>query len=111
SHDNDSLVNMSRNKERRQAHIPILATTLNKALCAIGYNVKEYKEQTETSKKEEDFRTAKIAEIFTTKKQYFTLPDFFGMEERINISGKSDKNNWTVKAPIDYERFYYTQLS
>ena len=111
SHDNDSLVNMSRNKERRQAHIPILAATLNKALCAIGYNVKEYKEQTETSKKEEDFRTAKIAEIFTAKKQYFTLPDFFGMEERINISGKSDKNNWTVKAPIDYERFYYTQLS
>ena len=33
------------------------------------------------------------------------------MQERINISGKSDKDNWTVKMPIDYERFYYSQLA
>ena len=111
SHDNDSLVNMSRNNERRQTQMPIMTATLKGGVNHIGYNVCEYKNQPKTDKIEENFRTAKIAEIFTTKKQYFTLPDFFGMQEKINISGKSDKDNWTVKIPIDYERFYHTQLS
>lgn len=111
SHDNDSLVNMSRNEERRKAHTPILAATLKEGMNHLGYNVDSYKNQPEKEKEEEDFRTAKLAEIFTTKKQYFTLPDLFGMQERINISGKSDKDNWTVKMPIDYERFYYSQLA
>ena len=34
----------------------------------------------------------------------------FGMEERINISGKSSPDNWTVRIPSDYERFYFSQL-
>ena len=77
----------------------------------LKYSAQEYKGQTEEQKVEEDFRTAKFAEIFTSAKQFFTLPDMFGMSERINISGKSDKDNWTVRIPSDYERFYYTQLS
>ena len=58
-----------------------------------------------------DFRTAKFAEIYTSAKQFFTLPDMFGMSERINISGKYSENNWTVRIPTDYERFYFSQLS
>jgi hypothetical protein len=35
----------------------------------------------------------------------------FGMEQRINISGKSDKNNWSVRIPSNYEEFYYKNLA
>ena len=35
----------------------------------------------------------------------------FGMAERINISGKTSPDNWTVRIPSDYERFYFSQLS
>ncbi len=111
SHDNDTLVNMSRDSKRRQAHAHILEAALNEGINNLGYNTSEYQNQKQKDKIEEDFRTAKIAEIFTTKKQYFTLPDMFGMEERINISGKADDNNWKVKIPSDYERFYHSQLS
>ena len=77
----------------------------------LKYSSKEYQGQTKKKIKEEDFRTAKFAEIFTSAKQFFTLPDMFGMSERINISGKVDKNNWSVRIPSDYEKFYYSQLS
>lgn len=111
SHDNDTLVNLSKNPQRRQAHNPILNASLNSGMNYLGYEVDEYKNQPYQSKIEEDFRTAKIAEIFTTKKQYFTLTDLFGMEERINLTGKVNDDNWKVKIPSDYERFYHSQLS
>ncbi len=63
---------------------------------------------------EENFRNAKTAELFTTKNQFFTLPDMFGMSEKINQPGTQngvDSNNWTVRIPTDYESFYYRQLS
>ena len=63
------------------------------------------------AKIQEDFRTAKFGEIFTSTKQFFTLPDMFGMEERINISGKASKDNWTIRIPTDYEKFYFSQLA
>ena len=111
SHDNDTLVNMSRNPERRQAHAHILQASLNQGINNLGYNVNKYQTQPQKDKIEEDFRTAKIAEVYTTKKQYFTLTDMFGMEERINLTGKINKDNWKVKIPSDYERFYHSQLS
>ena len=110
SHDNDSLVNISRNEERRQKHTPLLKSALKEGWSLLGYNTPAYKSQTADEKIEEDFRNAKLSEIFTTQKQYFTLPDMFGMEERINISGKSSPDNWTVRIPSDYERFYFSQL-
>ena len=111
SHDNDTLVNISRNKERRQKHTPIMYETLKNGVNYIGYNTQEYINQSPQSKEEENFRTLKMAEVFTTKRQYFTLPDLFGMEEKINLSGKLEQDSWKVKIPIDYERFYYSQLS
>lgn len=111
SHDNDSLVNMSRNKERVEAHIPILKRNLKEGYNHLSYDSKNYQSLSKKEKEEQDFRTAKIAEIFTSKNQYYTLPDFFGMSERINISGKNDVNNWSVRMPENYEEFYYNQLS
>ena len=110
-HDNDSLVNLSKDTEKRKLHLYGMHRDYNIDENKLKYSAKEYKKQTEAQKAEEDFRTAKFAEIFTSAKQFFTLPDMFGMSERINISGKSDKDNWTVRIPSDYERFYYTQLS
>ena len=110
-HDNDSLVNLSKDTGKRKLHLDGMHRDYNIDENKLKYSAKEYKKQTEAQKAEEDFRTAKFAEIFTSAKQFFTLPDMFGMSERINISGKSDKDNWTVRIPSDYERFYYTQLS
>ena len=110
-HDNDSLVNLSKDTGKRKLHLDGMHRDYNINEKKLKYSAQEYKDQTEEQKVEEDFRTAKFAEIFTSAKQFFTLPDMFGMSERINISGKSDKDNWTVRIPSDYERFYYTQLS
>ena len=111
SHDNDSLVNMSRDKDKVECHTPILKRNLKEGYNHIGYKSKNYQNQTEKERQEQDFRTAKTAEIFTTQKQYYTLPDMFGMEERINVSGKVDKDNWSVRIPENYEKFYYTQTA
>lgn len=110
-HDNDSLVNLSKDTGKRKLHLDGMHRDYNINEKKLKYSAQEYKDQTEEQKVEEDFRTAKFAEIFTSANQFFTLPDMFGMSERINISGKSDKDNWTVRIPSDYERFYYTQLS
>lgn len=111
SHDNDSLVNMSRDDSKVELHTPILKRNLKEGYNHLSYKSENYKKLSRKEKIRQDFRTAKFAETFTVKKQYFTLPDMFGMEERINISGKTDEENWTVRIPSDYERFYYTQLS
>ncbi len=111
NHDNDSLINMSRDINKRNAHREILMRNLGEGYNHTGYQSTNYAKQSPQEKSEQDFRTAKIAEIFTTGKQYFTLPDFFGMSERINNTGKIDKNNWLVRIPSNYEEFYFTQLS
>ena len=35
----------------------------------------------------------------------------FGMSERINTSGVCNDDNWTVRIPKDYEKFYFSQLA
>ena len=35
----------------------------------------------------------------------------FGMAQRINISGKTSPDNWAVRIPSDYEKFYHSQLA
>ena len=84
---------------------------LKKGMEHLQYNSASYRQKNPLEQEEEDFRTAKIAEIFTTKNQYFTLPDMYGMSERINNTGKQDINNWTVRIPEDYEKFYFSQLA
>lgn len=101
-HDNDSLVNLSRDENKRKLH-----TAGMKRDYGVVPSDLSFSERNEN----EDFRTAKFAEIFSTAKQFFTLPDMFGMSQRINISGKTSPDNWSVRIPNDYERFYYSQLS
>ena len=111
NHDNDTIINMSKDINKRNTHYPILKKALKQGIEYLGYNSENYTNQSDNERQEQDFRTAKAAEIFTTEKQYFTLTDLFGMSEKINTSGKVNDSNWKVRIPTDYERFYYTQLS
>lgn len=111
NHDNDTITNMSRESERRMIQNPQLEKTLGDGFNHLKYYSKSYQQKTKEEQAQQDFRTAKMAEIFTTAKQYYTLTDLFGMSEKINNTGKVDENNWKVRIPSDYERFYYSQLS
>lgn len=113
-HDNDSLINQSKDEYKRKIHMADLKKhfpALNGALIGSlnvdkDFRVKDFKNMSESN-----YRTVKLAELFTVPKQFFTLPDMFGMSERINISGKCSDDNWTVRLPKDFERFYFSQLS
>ncbi len=111
NHDNDSLVNLSQNKEKRYVQMQGIYNDYNIDMSKPNYNCSEYKNQSDEEKNQEDFRIAKFAEIFTSAKQFFTLPDMFGMSQRINISGKVSPENWRVRIPNNYEDFYFSQLS
>ena len=110
-HDNDSLVNMAKDVDRSNMHYNGIRSNYNLDENKLKYDSVQYNSQSDEEKREENFRNAKFSEIFTSAKQFFTLPDMFGMSERINISGKSDKNNWSIRIPTDFEKFYHTQLS
>ena len=101
-HDNDSLVNMAKDDHKR---------TLHSDDMLVNYGTSQSDFSFANSDKYENFRNAKFAEIFSTAKQFFTLTDMFGMSQRINISGKTSPDNWAVRIPSDYERFYHSQLS
>lgn len=111
NHDNDSLINMAIDTIKRALHLEGMKRDYHLDENILKFNNSAYRSNSEEEQKREDFRTAKLAEIFTAKKQFFTLPDMFGMSERINISGKADDSNWTVRIPSDYERFYFSQLA
>jgi len=111
NHDNDTITNMSREPQRRAIQNPQLERDLGDGFNHLIYNSKSYLSKSPKERVEQNFRTAKMAEIFTTSNQYFTLTDLFGMSEKINNTGKVDENNWKVRIPSDYERFYYSQLS
>ena len=111
-HDNDTLVNMAKDDYKRQFQFyDIRKDYPHFNLSDLAFDVDGYKTQPQEERIQENYRTAKLSEIFTTARQFFTLPDMFGMSERINISGKTSKDNWTVRIPSDYEKFYFTQLS
>ncbi len=101
-HDNDSLVNLAKDEGKRSVHSRDMLTNYGTPQSDFAFA---------NSDKYENFRNSKFAEIFSTSKQFFTLPDMFGMAQRINISGKSSPDNWAVRIPADYERFYHSQLS
>ena len=111
-HDNDSLVNMAKDDYKRQFHFyDIKKDFPHFNLSDLAFASDEYQSQPQEQKIQENYRTVKLSEIFTSAKQFFTLPDMFGMSQRINISGKADESNWRVRIPTDYEKFYFSQLS
>ncbi len=110
-HDNDSLVNMAKDTYKRGMHLEGMKKDYDLDTSKLQFSSEEYTSQSSEQKCQEDFRTAKLAEIYTSAKQFFTLPDMFGMSERINISGKESDDNWSVRIPSDYEKFYFSQLA
>lgn len=110
-HDNQSLVEQSKNEEKRNLQMSLILKDYSLNPAYLKFNCDDYASLSDIEQQQEDFRTAKFSEIFTSSKQFFTLPDMFGMEERINISGKVSPDNWSVRIPSDYEKFYYSRLS
>ena len=106
SHDNETLVNQAKNEEKRRIHL----ADIRKHFPALKDRDLQYDESVENNI-ETKFRLAKLAELFTAPNQFITLPDMFGMSERINTSGVCNDNNWTVRLPKDYEKFYHSQLA
>ena len=102
---------MAKDTYKRDLHTQGMKRDYGLNASSLAFDSEEYQKQNKEAKTQEDFRTAKFGEIFTSTKQFFTLPDMFGMEERINISGKASKDNWTIRIPSDYEKFYFSQLS
>lgn len=111
NHDNDSLVNLSRNTGLREKHLNGMERDFGTKPKDADYPCPEYIHLSDEEKKQENFRNAKFAEIFTSPKQFFTLPDMFGMSENINVSGRILDENWRVRIPNNYEEFYFSQLS
>ena len=109
-HDNETLVGMARNLEQREIQSQGFYDDYEMRLKNFEYNCEEFNSQNEELKTQENFRNAKFGEIFTSKNQFFTLVDAFGMSERINISGKQSSDNWSVRIPSDYEKFYHSQI-
>ncbi len=51
-----------------------------------------------------------LAELFTTKNQFATLPDILGARKRINVPNTID-GNWSYRAPREYEQKYHENLA
>lgn len=58
----------------------------------------------------ESLSKAIFAEMFTTKKQFATLPDILGSRRRINTPNTTN-GNWSYRATQDYEREYFENLA
>ena len=48
--------------------------------------------------------------MFTTNNQFATLPDILGSRRKINTPNTTD-GNWSYRAPQNYEKEYFTNLS
>lgn len=113
SHDNETLINQAKNEGKRKLHLADMKKNFPALQDSfIGdFNIdREYQSEFLAKKVEGNYRTVKMAELFTAPNQFFTLPDMFGMSERINTSGVCNDDNWTVRLPKDYEGFYHSQL-
>lgn len=94
THDDLTLAQVSRDKIGEQA--PVLAQNL------------KLDEGTLLRDKNE-FCAAKFAEIFTTKNNFFTVFDAFGLDKRINTQNEKD-DNWNARVPVNYEEVYHQNL-
>ena len=114
SHDNETLINQAKDKSKRKIHITDIKNhfpALNKTNIGRVNVDKDYLSETLSRMSEQNYRAAKLSELFTVPNQFITLSDMFGMSERINTSGVCNDDNWTVRLPKDYEKFYHSQLS
>ena len=58
----------------------------------------------------ENTAAAVYGEMFTTNNQFATLPDILGSRRKINTPNTTD-GNWSYRAPQNYEKEYFTNLS
>lgn len=72
--------------------------------------LKEYKQQIRTDKKK--FMQASFAELFTSpaRRVQIFFADFWGLGKTYNIPG-TNKGNWELRIPSDFENKYYKAVS
>lgn len=94
THDDDSLIEQAQNATGRTGYL--------------AQDLKLDKGKLDGSAAERS--SAIVAELFTTKNQFATLPDILGSERRINTPNTID-GNWSYRAGQNYEKDYHTNLS
>lgn len=94
THDDDSLIEQAQNAGGRTGYL--------------SHDLKLDKGVLDRSPAERS--SAIVAELFTTKNRFATLPDILGSERRINTPNTID-GNWSYRAGQDYEKEYHTNLS
>lgn len=94
THDDDTLIEQSVKGKQRAGY---LAGDL-------------YLNKQELENSPEALSEAILAEMFTTKNQFATLPDILGSDRRINLPNTT-QGNWTYRASQNYEEEYYDNLS
>ena len=59
------------------------------------------------------FASAMLAELFASRAENVSIffADLFGLEERFNVPGVVDEQNWTLRLPADFETLHGSQLA
>lgn len=97
THDDETLIEQSYNRNYVNSRCGYLANDLRLNSHRLEHIPNE-------------FADAAFAELFTTKNQFATLPDILGDTKRINHPNVND-GNWEYRAPQEYERHYFENLS
>ena len=97
THDDETLIEQSHNRNYVNSRSGYLAHDLHLNSHRLEHIPSE-------------FADAAFAELFTTKNQFATLPDILGDEKRINHPNVSG-GNWEYRAPQEYEKHYFENLS
>ena len=84
---------MAKDTHKRKLHISGMKRDYDLDTSKLAFEDEGYQAQSKEQKIQEDFRTAKLAEIYTTSKQFFILPAMLEMSDRENISVKANQVN------------------
>ena len=98
THDDPTLIQISDDKNKLIEQSPVLSKNMDIALTSL-------------LESKTRFRAAKFGEIFTTKNNFFTVFDAFGIDKRINTQNNKDKGNWGARLPVNYEETYHQNVS
>lgn len=97
THDDPSLIEQVQNEDVRKTKANYLSRDL-------GID-REYMQHSA-----EVTASAVFGEMYTTNNQFATLPDILGSKRKINTPNTTE-GNWSYRAPQDYEKEYFTNLS
>lgn len=105
THDNCSLIELSK---KINSNDTFTQEFIKKDLDELSKNMKISKDEL---KKEYIYRKTKLAEIFTTQKQFLNIFDILGLNKSINKWDCNSGDYWKDRVPINYEKTYFKNLT